>query len=288
VFAYAALARTGRGNTEQFAELVTAAHRRTGLAVNLLTHEERSSEPASRPAVSIRCFGEFGMTINGRQLAMGSMKPRTRALLRRLCVDAGAPIHREVLQEALWPNTDPDAASRNLQVAISSLRHALEPGVARGASSMIVRDGNTYRLALPSEADVDVQAFDGALELSRRARVAGDDRAALEAFERAVRIGRKELLPEDGSAEWVVERRTGLRAAIADASRALAARLLSATQPDNAARVASAGLEADRYDDGLWRLLIEARERAGDAAATRRAQSDYRNMLQELAAPTRS
>jgi DNA-binding SARP family transcriptional activator len=228
------------------------------------------------------------MTISGRPVAMGSMKPRTRALLRRLCVDAGAPIHREVLQEALWPNTDPGVAARNLHVAISSLRHALEPGVARGASSIIVRDSDTYRLTLPPHADVDVQAFDQALERSRHARLSGDQQTAVEAFREAVRIGQKRLLPEEGSAEWVVERRGRLQAAIVDASRALATRLLSNGRAGIAAEVAVAGLESDRYDDGLWRVLIEAREKAGDKAGARRAQSAYRNMVLELESPTRS
>ena len=288
LIAYAALARTGRGNTAQFAELVTATRARTGLALKLLAPALTNPEPSMRLAVSIRCFGEFQLTVNGHPVAMASMKPRTRALLRRLCVDAGAPIHREALQEALWPNTDPDAAARNLHVAISSLRHALEPGVARGASSMIVRDGDTYRLALPADADVDLHAFDQALERSRRSRLAGNDQAAVEAFEQAARIGRQELLPEDGSAEWVVARRAGIRAATVDASRALASRLLSSGRHDVAAQVAVAGLVADRYDDGLWRALIEAREKAGDKAGARRAQSDYLNMVKELEAPIRS
>ena len=284
VFAFAAMAETGRGNTEQFIGLLTAALARTGLRLALAPE----ALEASSPAVSIRCFGEFRMTINGRPVAMAGMKPRTRALLRRLCADAGAPIHRDVLHDALWPHTDAESASRNLHVAISSLRHALEPGVARGASSLIVRDGETYRLALPANADVDMRVFDQALERSRRARLEGDDQAAVEAFEQVARISRKELLPEDGSTEWVVERRGRLRAAIVDASRALAARLLARGHPDTAAQVSVAGLDADRYDDALWRLLIEARGRAGDKAGARRAQSDYQSMVEELEAPTRS
>src|SRR6266508_707002 len=217
--------------------------------MNLLTHGARSSEPASLPAVSIRCFGEFGMTISGRPVAMGSMKPRTRALLRRLCVDAGAPIHREVLQEALWPNTDPDAAARNLHVAISSLRHALEPGVGRGASSMIVRDGDTYRLTLPPRAEVDVQEFDYSLERSRHARLSGDEQTAVEAFREAVRSGQKRLLPEAGAAAWAV-----------------ATTLVSNGRAGLAAEAAVPGVESERSDTGLWGVLVEAGETAGDKA----------------------
>jgi len=153
---------------------------------------------------------------------------------------------------------------------------------------MIVRDGDTYRMTLPPRAEVDVQEFDYSLERSRHARLSGDEQTAVEAFREAVRIGQKRLLPEEGSAEWVVERRGRLQAAIVDASRALATRLLSNARAGIAAEVAVAGLESDRYDDGLWRVLIEAREKAGDKAGARRAQSAYRNMVLELESPTRS
>jgi DNA-binding SARP family transcriptional activator len=282
LFAYAAMLGTQPANRRQLEELVTALGARTRLAARFAVPAQKEGAPGPELALSIRCFGAFQMLIDGRPAAMGAMKPRTRALLRRLCVDAGAPIHRDVLQLDLWPGADPEAASRNLQVAVSSLRHALEPGVARGASSLVVRDGDSYRLVLPPGADVDVIAFEEALERSRRARLAADLDAAQEAFELAARIADRQLLPEDGSAEWVEARRGRIRAAVVDAARSLAPRLVAAGKPELAAGVATSGLAADRYDDGLWRLLIDAREKAGDAAGALRAQADYRSMLGEL------
>jgi hypothetical protein len=44
-------------------------------------------------------------------------------------------------------------------------------------------------------------------------------------------------------------------------------------------------LGIDRYDDALWRLLIAARQQAGDKVAASRAESDYRQMLAELDVP---
>jgi DNA-binding SARP family transcriptional activator len=282
LLAYAALVGTGRVKTQPLLQLMAAARARTGLVAGFI---EALGAPEVRAAplqVSIRCFGEFQMSIDGRRVHMAAMKPRTRALLHRLCVDAGAPIHREALQEALWPNTDPDAASRNLQVAISSLRHVLQPGVARGGSSMITREGDSYRLALPADSDVDVLAFEQALERSRHARLVGDAQTAFVAFENGASIGLKQLLPEDGSAEWVVERRGSVRARLVEASRSLARHLVTSSQCELAAEVATSGLAADRYDDALWRVLIDAREKAGDGAGARRAQADYRAMVLEF------
>ena len=213
---------------------------------------------------------------------MKSMKPRTRALLRRLCADAGSAVHRETLEEALWPDTDAEAAARNLHVAVSSLRKALEPGVSRGASSLLVREGDTYRLVLPPGSEVDVRTFDDGLDRSRRARQSGDVEGALEAFEQAAVFGTQDFLPEDGSAEWVTQRRGRSRAALTDAARPLAKLLLSRAQNQAAAQVCAKALEGDRYDDELWRLLIQAREKGGDEAGSRRAHTEYRRLVAEL------
>jgi hypothetical protein len=46
--------------------------------------------------------------------------------------------------------------------------------------------------------------------------------------------------------------------------------------------VCAEGLRIDRYHDPLWRLLIDVRERAGDAGAARRARQGYGRVLTEL------
>lgn len=283
LFIYLALARADEARRSQFVELARATHARTGLGAQFLDLAMRRTASDDSPCpVSIRCFGEFRIAINGHLVAMTNMKPRARALLRRLGADAGSPVHREVLQEALWPGADAEAATRNLHVAISSLRQALEPGIARGASSVLIREGEAYRLVLPPGSEVDLRTFDKAVESCRRARVAGEFDRALGAFEEAAAIGAMELLPEDGSAEWVVMRRERARSSLLDAARPLAQHLLANGDPAGAAQVSMNALSTDRYDDTLWRTLIEARRKAGDEAGAIRAQSEYRRMLVEL------
>ena len=52
--------------------------------------------------------------------------------------------------------------------------------------------------------------------------------------------------------------------------------------PAGAAQACSTGLWIDRLHDPLWRLLIEAREHAGDSVAASRARRDYARVLEEL------
>lgn len=277
---YMALAIADEGRKDQYDRLATATQARTGLSIGSAGRPAEGPEP--EPALSIHCFGEFRFVVSGRPLDMRTMKPRTRALLRRLSADAGSPVHREVLQDALWPESDGESSSRNLHVAISSLRKALEPGIARGASSLITREADAYRLVLPPGSEVDLQAFDRALKESNRLCAAGDAPRALEDFQHAVRLADGELLADDGSAAWVVHRRERCRRSVLGSARQLATLLMARGQPSTAATVCAAGLNADRYDDALWRLLIAAREQAGDRVAASRAEADYGRMVKEL------
>jgi DNA-binding SARP family transcriptional activator len=285
LFVYPALALAEPARNAQYVALARAAQARTGLSTQLLPENRDRAQPLPARAVSIRCFGEFGISIDGHPLRMRTMKPRTRALLRRLSADAGIAIHREVLQEALWPGVEAEASARNLHVAISSLRQALEPGVARGASSLVVREGDAYRLVLPHGSEVDLVLFDEALRQSRNARAAGGFKVAVQSLETAFELGENQLLPEDGSADWIVLRRERCRTSLLSAAQQVAALLMQRAQPSIAARICTVGLGIDRYDDALWRLLIAARQQAGDKVAASRAESDYRQMLAELDVP---
>jgi hypothetical protein len=47
-------------------------------------------------------------------------------------------------------------------------------------------------------------------------------------------------------------------------------------------RACHSGLAIDRYQDSLWRLLIDARERAGEAGAATRDRREYAAVLDGL------
>jgi DNA-binding SARP family transcriptional activator len=223
----------------------------------------------------MHCFGGFALCLGGIDIDCTTVKPRARAALHLLAVNRGRPVHRESLLAALWPDTDARSATRNLQVVVSSLRQLLEPGVARGASSLMVREGDAYRLALPDDADVDLWAFEAALAEGRASRSAA-------AFERALSVYAGDLLPEDGPAEWVVEERERYRLEAAGAAVALAELRLAAGEPAEAAAVCERGLRIDRYNDELWRMLVEAYGQADNQAAATRARKGYEDMLADL------
>jgi len=290
LFAHLALVRADPLRADEHRALALAACDETGIhptvALDLapaLAGETPVAGGNAGPAspIEIRCFGRFELAVGGRPVDLAALKPRPRALLRLLALNAGRPVHREVLAAAFWPEADGETAARNLHVALSALRRELEPGAERGAGSVLVREGDAYRLALPPGSRADHLALDEAIAAGRAARAHGRDAEAIAHFRAALTLYAGELLPEDGPAEWVVGRRDRARGDCVDAARALA-ELLLVDAPVEAASVCATGLAVDPYHDPLWRLLIDARERAGDLAAATSARSGYARMLDDL------
>lgn len=249
--------------------------------------DRREPAPPAAPSktansVTLRCFGGFSLALAGREVDCSLVKPRARSVLHLLAAHAGRPVHREVMVDALWPELGLQAGLRNLQVAISSLRQLLEPGVERGASSLLVRQGEAYRLRLPDDADADLVAFERSLAEGRQRRGAGDLEVAEAAFDGALLAYSGDLLPEEGAGEWLVKLRDHFRMEAVAGAHALAELRLARGDASGAVTAAEAGLKVDHYRDGLWRLLVAAHRRAGERAAQASAERRYGQALAEL------
>ncbi|HEY7023465.1 MAG TPA: BTAD domain-containing putative transcriptional regulator [Candidatus Limnocylindrales bacterium] len=232
--------------------------------------------------LAIRLLGGFELDLGGAPADLSAIRPRARMLLRLLALNAGRRVHHETIEAALWPDADPTASARNLHVAVSALRRILEPAAARGSFQLIRREGDAYVVTVPEGAFIDLLAFDQALAAGHRARAGGDAHGAERHFALGLAMYRGDLLPEDGPADWVAERRDACRLAAVDAAQALAELLLERGDAAQAARVCTTGLRIERYHDPLWRLLISARDLAGDQGAAKAARLSYDRMLAEL------
>jgi len=234
--------------------------------------------PGAR-AIEVRLLGGFGLEVDGQRVPLEGLKPRVRSLLRLLAMHVGAPVHREVIQESLWPDADAASGARSLHVALSSLRRHLEAEAGPGGGRLVVRDGEAYRLDVAPD-QVDLGRFDQAIATARIGR-AGDG-STTDAFDAAMELYSGDLLPEEGPAEWIAERRGQYRARAIEAAEGLAEASLLAGDLATCVRACRFGLELDRYQDGLWRMLIVARERAGEAGAATRDRREYEQILQAL------
>lgn len=281
--AYNALATLQPARAGELHALAVATAEEAGLAAASL-RVAPSAEAGAGERVVLQFFGGFRLTVDGRRRDLSALKPRARELFRLLASQCGRPLHREVLLEALWPDTPVESGLRNLQVAVSSLRQCLQRvvgGPKDGGDISLERDGDAYRLAFRGSVTFDLIEFEHALGRARAAPARDDNRTAATAFERVLELYTGDLLPEDGPAEWVVTRRESCRWEAAGAARSLAELLLEG-QPAAAARFCQRGLEIDPYQDGLWRMLIAAHERVPNPLAAARARGRYEDVLQGL------
>jgi DNA-binding SARP family transcriptional activator len=233
------------------------------------------------PVIDLQCFGQLSATVNGQAINLNAVKPRVRSLLRLLGGQAGVPVHREVICEALWPEADPTTALHNLQVAVSSLRRLLEPAVSRGGGALVVRDADSYRLAFPGASTCDVVTYRGLLSHARETVASAPATAAAD-FTTAVSMLRTGLLPEEGPAEWAEVIRERCRADAAATGLQLAERAVLEGDPAAAAAICTETVSVDRYLDPAWRLLIAAQQQRGDDAGAAQARRRYGEVLMEL------
>jgi DNA-binding SARP family transcriptional activator len=309
LLAYAALADVSPGRREEYELLAANVERETGLGLPPRTRPvvvEAAPVPGRVPsgrtvvapdgrvtlpplpalpparAIDIRAFGGFAVEVDGRAIPLDRVKPRARAVLRFLSVRPGVAIHREVIQEALWPDVDSATGARSLHVAISALRGLFAEALSADSTRLVAREGDAYRLAV-DPGQVDVGRFEQDMARARAGRNgAGRVGSGTAAFAAALAVYRGDLLPQDGPAEWAVERREHFRREAVEAATIVAEDALASGDLEEAIRVCRRGLELDRFHDPLWRVLIAARDQAGDPGAASRDRREYASILEGL------
>ncbi len=115
----------------------------------------------------IHMFGGLRIVSTDRTISRFRTQ-KTAALVAYLAYYRERSHPREALIELFWPDSEPESGRHSLSLALSSLRHQLEPpGVPDGA--VIVADRFSVELN-PDAFTTDVQVFENALRLAAQAR----------------------------------------------------------------------------------------------------------------------
>lgn len=274
------LRREGRGLGAQ--EVATAVHavlRTQACTVHTVPVQVQAPPP---PVLAIRLLGGFAVTVDGRSVDLRTIRPRARAILQYLSLNAGRPVHRDVLAGIHWRDTDPETGRRGVQVAVSALRSLLEPG-RRRRSALIGRSGDAYVLLMPHGSTTDTQDLERLAHQVRSAsRAGGDVEATMLAWARVRDLYQGDLLPEQGDAEWVVHERDRLRLLTADTLECLGRCLIEGGTVLEGISALRLALDLDRFRERTWRILIETYEAEGDQAAAARSRIAHRQALLDL------
>lgn len=224
----------------------------------------RSAPAADRPTIRVLLLGPF--EIEGIEHA-GCVRTTCQQLIAYLALrPRGAT--RDQLIEAVWPHEDPHNARHRLYQNISEARKLLGDAlISKRAHYTLDR----HKIA------VDIDELDQVLaELDS----IDDPKAQQPTLERAMRLFRGEPLA-GWNQEWTEGDVGRLRSAHVELlERAGQARLVTG-DARGALKAAQQGLTLDNYNEGLWRLAMQADGRLGQRDAVGRRYEQLSRLLGE-------
>jgi len=172
--------------------------------------------PAAAPAggagpagLRLLCLGPFEAYWAGAPVAQ-LRASKGRAILKYLAARPRQPVLRDVLLEALWPETAPEVANNRLKVALHHLRQVCTAAGPGAADCVVFRDGG-YALNPRVPLWSDLEAFEAAWRAGARLERAGQPARAAPLFAEAVALYRGDFLEEDPFEEWTLLRREELK-----------------------------------------------------------------------------
>ena len=235
----------------------------------------------NEPGVSALRFGVLGsLRVWRGQIAIDLGPVQQRVVLAVLALQAGRPVGRQQMIDAVWGETLPRHAVNLVQRHISGLRRVLEPDrPGHAPSDLLTWTDVGYLLTLPAGA-LDLGMYESELVRARTARAAGHQGEAAEALRAALRLWRGPVCDglhspfldaqRDRLAEsriGVVEDRIELELAIGD-------------QPDPIAELRD-HIAENPLRERLYGLLMLALYRAGRQADALAAFREARRQLHE-------
>lgn len=249
-----------------------------GAAIETVAAPGSSTNP---PFLDIRCFGSFQVFKDGKPLSPSSFGRRqSYTLLKMLVTRRGHPVSSDFICEALWPETEPEAASKRLWVIAHALRTALEPGLKPGKAARFVhRNGHAYTFDPQVPYRLDVEDFLRASFRGRKTEAGGDTRGGIEAYEQATRLYLGDFMEEEPYSDWCLAEREYLREVFLDLLGRLAALYAAASDWGRAVACHRRALLVDGVREEVHRELMRCLYRAGRRDEALRQYADCREIL---------
>ncbi|HVF14167.1 MAG TPA: BTAD domain-containing putative transcriptional regulator, partial [Acidimicrobiales bacterium] len=189
---------------------------------------------------------------------------RARLAFALLVLERPRPVDRHQLAEVLWPDALPASWEAALRVVISRVR-AFLGAAGLPASDVLTNSHGCYRLSLPGDVVVDVEAAASAVEAAEVASAAGDHTQAIAAGGEARAITARPFIA-GAEGEWLDAARRRQAALRVRALDALARSFIQLGEAALAIDAATELLGLDPYRDTSHVLVMEAHRLAGNRA----------------------
>ncbi|MBS3783324.1 MAG: transcriptional regulator, partial [Anaerolineae bacterium] len=151
----------------------------------------------------VQTLGPFRVWRGRKEIAPDAwQREKTRHLFQFLITHRSRPLDRDQIVEMMWPGLDTETGRRDFKVALSTLRHVLEPNREPGApSAYVARTGSRYGLRRGADVWIDAQQFEGLVAKGDAASERDRD-DALEIYQEAVAVYQDDYLRDCLYEDW--------------------------------------------------------------------------------------
>jgi LuxR family maltose regulon positive regulatory protein len=203
-------------------------------------------------------------------------------LFQLLLTNRHGALQREEITETLWRDLEPEAAQRNLKVALYALNKALEPDRAPGAeSAYIIRHGTAYGLRRGADLWLDAEEFQEMIHKGDQLQT--DPEACADVYQRALDLYSGEYLQDALYEDWASGERERLLALYLRTTEKLAIIRLDQGRYDDVIALCRRILARDNCWERAYRLMMAAYARQGNRSrALRVYRSCEESTKQEL------
>jgi LuxR family maltose regulon positive regulatory protein len=215
----------------------------------------------------VRVLGRFRLTKGDIPITIPPRLRKPQELLQALIAFGGTEVNAGVLIDALWPDSEGDAAYHALESALYRLRHLL------GARDAVLMEGGKVSLNR-DQLWVDMWEFEEELQPPHDPEANG-----LERIGRLQRLYQGHFLQHETEKPWVLKARQELRDRLLRAIRDAARECEGARRWEDAANLYRSGIELDSLNEGLYRGLMLCHRELGDLGEALQAYRRCRELL---------
>jgi LuxR family maltose regulon positive regulatory protein len=220
---------------------------------------------SGRERFRVHVLGRFRLLTVDTPTTIPPRLRKPQELLQALIAFGGTEVGAGVLIDALWPDSEGDAAYHALESALYRLRQLL------GARDAVRMEGSKVSLNR-DQLWVDMWEFEEELQ---RPHEAND----IERIGRLRRLYQGHFLQHETEKPWVLTARRQLRDRLLRAIRDTARECEHARRWEDAANLYRSGIELDSLNEGLYRGLMLCHQELGDHSEALHAYRRCRELL---------
>jgi len=222
---------------------------------------------SGRERFRVHVLGRFRLLTGEIPIIIPPRLRKPQELLQALIAFGGTEVGAGVLIDALWPDSEGDAAYHALESALYRLRQLL------GARDAVRMEGGKVSLNR-DQLWVDVWEFEEELQ-----RPHGPEAHDIERIGRLRLLYQGHFLQHETEKPWVLKARQELRDRLLRAIRDAARKCEHARRWEDAANLYRSGIELDSLNEGLYRGLMLCHQELGDHSEALQAYRRCRELL---------